>query len=76
MRERAALALLPVTALTLAAGLFNLTAQPSVLELVAYGVYLVPVLALFLLPGRIARTANAPDVAADSTPVVPENARA
>jgi high-affinity iron transporter len=63
----------------LAAGLFNLTAQPSVLEMVAYGVYLVPVLALFLLPGRLARTAAAPNVAVDSTPAVPtspENARA
>ena len=63
----------------LAAGLFNLTAQPSVLEMVAYGLYLVPVLALFLLPGRIARKAAAPSVAVDSTPAVPtspENARA
>jgi len=63
----------------LAAGLFNLTAQPSVLEMVAYGGYLVPVLALFLLPGRLARKAAAPNVAVDSTPAVPtspENARA
>src|SRR6185312_4653141 len=62
----------------LAAGLFNLTAQPSVLEMVGYGLYLVPVLALFLLPGRLARKA-APNVAVDSTPAVPtspENARA
>jgi high-affinity iron transporter len=62
----------------LASGLFNLTAQPSVLEMVAYGLYLVPVLALFLLPGRLARKA-APNVAVDSTPAVPtspENARA
>jgi high-affinity iron transporter len=36
-------------------GLFNLTAQPSVLEMVAYGLYLVPVLALFLLPALLAR---------------------
>ena len=63
----------------LAAGLFNLTAQPSVLEMVGYGLYLVPVLALFLLPGRLARKAAAPNVAVDSTPAVPtspENARA
>jgi high-affinity iron transporter len=62
----------------LASGLFNLTAQPSVLEMVAYGLYLVPVLALFLLPGRLARKA-APNVAVDSTPAVPtspENTRA
>jgi high-affinity iron transporter len=62
----------------LVAGLFNLTAQPSVLEMVAYGLYLVPVLALFLLPGRLARKA-APNVAVDSTPAVPtspENTRA
>src|SRR3954470_22353353 len=40
-------------------GLFNITAQPTVLEMIAYGVYLVPVLALFLLPGRIGRQAPA-----------------
>jgi len=63
----------------LAAGLFNLTAQPSVLEMVAYGLYLLPVLALFLLPGRLARKATAPNVAVDPTPAVPtspESARA
>jgi high-affinity iron transporter len=36
----------------LAAGLFNITPQPSVLETVAWLVYLVPVLVLFLLPSR------------------------
>ena len=41
------------------AGLFNITPQPSVLEMVAYAVYLLPVLALFLLPGRRAATAPA-----------------
>ena len=63
----------------LAAGLFNLTAQPSVLEMVGYGLYLVLVLALFLFPGRFARKAAAPNVVVDSTPAVPtspENARA
>lgn len=52
----------------LVAGLFNITAQPSVLEMVAYGVYLVPVLALFLLPGLRARGATAPNVVRDSAP--------
>jgi high-affinity iron transporter len=46
-------------------GLFNITAQPSVLEMVAYGVYLVPVLALFLLPGLRSRKAPAPNVVRD-----------
>jgi|tagenome__1003787_1003787.scaffolds.fasta_scaffold20903247_1 high-affinity iron transporter len=51
-------------------GLFNLTAQPSVLEMVAYGLYLIPVLALFLLPGRLARTsAPEPNVVRDVAPV-------
>jgi high-affinity iron transporter len=51
-------------------GLFNITAQPSVLEMVAYGVYLIPVLALFLLPGplagRSAADASAPNVVRDT----------
>jgi high-affinity iron transporter len=55
----------------LVAGLFNLTARPSVLEMVAYGLYLIPVLALFLLPGRLHRPAGA-----DVVPTSPENARA
>jgi high-affinity iron transporter len=58
----------------LVAGLFNITAQPSVLEMVAYGAYLVPVLALFLLPGRLAaRTAArtaAPNVVRDTASAV------
>ena len=41
------------------AGVFNITAQPTVLEMVAYVVYLVPVLALFLLPARTPRPAVA-----------------
>jgi high-affinity iron transporter len=36
----------------LAAGLFNITPQPSVLETIAWLAYLVPVLVLFLLPAR------------------------
>ncbi|GAA0532834.1 FTR1 family protein [Paractinoplanes ferrugineus] len=47
---------------TLLAGMFNITAQPSVLELVAWAGYLVPVLVLFLVPAR--RTAPAPTPAA------------
>ena len=34
------------------AGMFNITAAPTVLEMVAYLAYLVPVLALFLRPSR------------------------
>ena len=36
-------------------GVLHITARPSVLEVVAYLAYLVPVLVLFLLPGRPAR---------------------
>jgi high-affinity iron transporter len=55
------------------AGLFNITPQPSVLEMVAYGVYLVPVLAIFLWPSR-RTTVPAPDVVAAppaGTPSIP-----
>jgi high-affinity iron transporter len=56
------------------AGLFNITPQPSVLEMVAYAVYLLPVLAFFLLPGRAARTTPAAAPAAPPAPnVVSEN---
>jgi high-affinity iron transporter len=48
----------------LAAGLFNITPQPTVLETIAWLVYLVPVLVLFLLPARSARK----NPAAGSTP--------
>jgi high-affinity iron transporter len=54
---------------SLLAGLFNITAQPSVLETVAWAVYLVPVLALFLLPGRLRRRAEQPNVVRDAAPV-------
>ena len=54
----------------LIAGLFNITAQPSVLEMIAYGVYLLPVLALFLLPGRFARKAAVPAAAPAAEPNV------
>jgi high-affinity iron transporter len=55
----------------LAAGLFNITPQPSVLETIAWVVYLVPVLVLFLLPGRSARKTPAA-VPAPATDVVSE----
>ncbi|GHE09743.1 iron uptake transporter permease EfeU [Klenkia taihuensis] len=41
-------------------GVLHVSAQPSVLEVVAYLAYLVPVLVLFLLPGRPARTTPTP----------------
>jgi high-affinity iron transporter len=51
-------------------GMFNFTATPSVLEMVAYVVYLVPVLVAFLWPAR--RTPAAPrtgsNTAADPKP--------
>lgn len=44
------------------AGMFNLTAAPSVLEMIAYVGYLIPVLALFLWPqGGPARPVTQPD---------------
>ena len=43
----------------LAAGLFNITPQPSVLETIAWLAYLVPVLVLFLLPARPTRSTPA-----------------
>jgi high-affinity iron transporter len=39
----------------LLSGLFNITPQPSVLETIAWVVYLVPVLVFFLLPARSTR---------------------
>jgi high-affinity iron transporter len=56
---------------SLAAGLFNLTAQPSVLETVAWVAYLVPVLVLFLRPGR---SAQRPVAQQSPTPEVPTRA--
>jgi high-affinity iron transporter len=47
----------------LAAGLFNITPRPSVLETIAWLAYLVPVLVLFLFPAR--------KPAAGSTPPAP-----
>jgi high-affinity iron transporter len=58
----------------LASGLFNITPQPSVLETIAWVVYLVPVLALFLLPGRSPRTTPAAGTEPQPAPnVVTEN---
>jgi high-affinity iron transporter len=37
---------------SLLSGMFNITPQPTVLEMIAWGCYVVPVLVLFLLPGR------------------------
>ncbi|MBJ7454092.1 MAG: FTR1 family protein [Blastococcus sp.] len=57
------------------AGMFNITAAPTVLEMVAYVAYLVPVLALFLLPSRpssrptpSSRAAAAPGPSSATTP--------
>lgn len=41
---------------TLLAGMLNITPQPSVLEAVAWVVYLVPTLVIFLLPQRAKKT--------------------
>ncbi|MPR00068.1 iron transporter [Modestobacter sp. I12A-02628] len=50
------------------AGVLNITPAPTVLEMVAYVAYLVPVLALFLLPGRTARRTATPATATPATP--------
>jgi high-affinity iron transporter len=60
----------------LASGLFHITPQPSVLETVAWLLYLVPVLTVFLLPGRTARTTPAVTSASPPAPdVVSENSQ-
>jgi high-affinity iron transporter len=41
---------------TLLAGMLNITPQPSVLEAIAWVVYLVPTLVIFLLPQRAKKT--------------------
>jgi high-affinity iron transporter len=53
-------------------GMFNITGAPSVLETVAYVLYLVPVLAVFLWPAR--KPAGSGRTAATS-PSTPETAR-
>jgi High-affinity Fe2+/Pb2+ permease len=55
----------------LLAGMFNITAQPSVLEVVAWAAYAVPVLTLFLLPGRARPAAPAPAEPAGEAPATP-----
>jgi high-affinity iron transporter len=49
------------------AGMFNITAAPTVLEAIAYLAYLVPVLTLFLWPSRPSRTRPAPDTSPNIT---------
>src|SRR3954467_2806633 len=58
------------------AGLFNITPQPSVLEMVAYVVYLVPILVVFLWPARKRPTAPAPAPAPNVVADVPAAAPA
>jgi high-affinity iron transporter len=57
------------------AGIFNITAAPTVLETVAYAAYLVPVLAAFLWPARRPATPTQPSGAdpARTSPQQPEN---
>ncbi|MGW4461121.1 iron uptake transporter permease EfeU [Micromonospora sp. NBC_01796] len=45
---------------TLLSGMFNVTAESTVLEIVAWAAYAIPVLLLFLLPGRRASGTAAP----------------
>ncbi|MEV4625662.1 iron uptake transporter permease EfeU [Micromonospora sp. NPDC049523] len=45
---------------TLLSGMFNVTAESTVLEVVAWAAYAIPVLLLFLLPGRRASAPAAP----------------
>jgi high-affinity iron transporter len=49
------------------AGMFNITAAPTVLEMVAYVVYLVPVLVLFLWPTQPTQPTPAPSRPASSS---------
>ena len=66
------------------AGMFNITAAPTVLETVAYVAYLVPVLAAFLWPARrpsptaAERAASSPPglTTSTSSPEAPEHVRA
>jgi high-affinity iron transporter len=47
------------------AGILNITATPTVVEMTAYVAYLVPVLVAFLWPARTSAPAPAPNVVAD-----------
>jgi high-affinity iron transporter len=53
------------------AGMFNITATPTVLEMVAYVAYLVPVLAAFLWPSRTPAAARPAATAAQTPGDVP-----
>jgi high-affinity iron transporter len=53
---------------TLLSGMFNVTAESTVLEVVAWVAYAIPVLLLFLLPGRRASGTTAPAAPATATP--------
>jgi high-affinity iron transporter len=57
----------------LLSGLFNITPQPSVLETIAWVVYLVPVLTLFLLPARTKPAASPPAQPEPEPNIVSEN---
>jgi len=54
-------------------GMFNITGAPSVLETIAYVVYLLPVLAVFLWPAR--RAAGPSPTVATTPPSKPETAQ-
>jgi high-affinity iron transporter len=65
--------------------MFNITAAPTVLEMVAYAAYLVPVLTAFLWPARRPATAAAdragsspagPATPSPSSPEAPQHVRA
>jgi high-affinity iron transporter len=67
------------------AGMFNITAAPTVLEMVAYAAYLVPVLTAFLWPARRPTPAAAdragsapagPATPSTSSPEAPQHVRA
>ena len=53
------------------AGIFNITAAPTVLEMVAYVAYLVPVLAAFLWPARTPAAPGTPPAPAPTTVAAP-----
>jgi high-affinity iron transporter len=55
------------------AGMFNITAAPTVLETVAYVAYLVPVLVAFLRPARRPTPAAADRAGSTSTPEIPSH---
>jgi high-affinity iron transporter len=58
------------------AGMFNITATPSVLEMVAYVAYLVPVLVAFLWPAARSVPASRPAAGASPNPENPSHVAA